>query len=63
MVRTAEYGDERQRIQARSMVIPDGCWLWLLSVTPLGYPVYRRLGTFQAHRAAYIAFIGPIPKV
>lgn len=54
----------RDRIQDRSMPVPwTGCWLWLGALDRDGYghiSVGRKTNT-GAHRAAYEAFVGPIP--
>ena len=50
-------------IEARVDKIGDGgCWLWTKSRISVGYGDFRQDGKhWLAHRAAYEAFIGPIP--
>jgi sugar lactone lactonase YvrE len=51
-----------ERILYRSRPEPDGCMIWTACVDRDGYGWMsfegRRMG---AHRAAYLAFVGPIP--
>lgn len=64
MIRSRKVLDSaRGRIEALSIPEPNsGCWLWIGSVKPNGYGNFFLDGGFtQAHRAAYIAFVGPIP--
>lgn len=54
-------------IEDRSTPVPEsGCWIWLGTI---GKGVYNRYGTLSykgkrlsAHRASYLAFVGPIPE-
>ena len=47
----------------RSVPIPEcGCWLWTGSIAGTGYGDFRMGRHYLAHRAAYEAFVGPIPK-
>lgn len=60
--------DLRAYIEQRCIPIPFvGCWMWLFSVGSHGYgqakhPQYRDNALTTAHRIAYEAFNGPIPK-
>lgn len=51
------------RSKIRENVEPVGdCWLWQASFSGTGYGDFRGNGEhWTAHRAAYTAFIGPIP--
>lgn len=50
------------RLRRRTLVIPGGCWLWLGYRGPLGYGrVHVGRKSLSAHRAAYEAWVGPIP--
>jgi len=43
----------------------SGCWRWKGSIDQLGYGRFnakKELGVDRAHRAAYILFVGPIPR-
>lgn len=57
-------GTLAERLLQRSVVDADGCWIWQLTANRAGYGKlkYRALGIMYAHRAAYLAFIGPIPE-
>lgn len=51
----------RSRIQAR-VVNADGCWVWQGAKKPSGYGnIYVEGRYLNTHRAAYMAFVGPIP--
>ncbi len=56
--------DLRDRIEQRSVPEPNsGCWLWTGALAPLGYGEIGVDGRKTlAHRAAYVAFVGPIQK-
>jgi hypothetical protein len=50
-------------ILANIVVDGRGCWVWQRSKQPSGYGQFRRRSvTYTAHRAAWEAFRGPIPK-
>lgn len=57
----------KERVEQWSIPEPNtGCWLWVGSMTPVGYglltvhdPDKRIVG---AHRASYEAHVGPIPR-
>lgn len=54
----------RERIERNSIPIPwTGCWVWMGLIHPLwGYGrIEIKDKMFQAHRASYEAFHGPIP--
>lgn len=53
----------RDRIAAKVDVDPDtGCWLWKASLGTKGYgQLYVNSRPIGAHRASYIAHVGPIP--
>lgn len=53
----------REKILERSIVDPmTGCRVWRLAKNKSGYGVFKILGRFSnASRAAYIAFVGPVP--
>lgn len=47
----------------RSIPVPEsGCWLWMNSLTEKGYGSASVFGEKFAHRVAYRAFVGDIPK-
>lgn len=50
------------RISSSIHVEADGCWLWTKSCNHRGYGQMTVAGrNMGAHRASYMAFIGPIP--
>jgi hypothetical protein len=50
------------RLRAYSVESSSGCWLWQLKIDKNGYGRMAVGGkTVLAHRAAYEAFVGPIP--
>lgn len=58
----------RDRIIANTVIDDNGCWIWQLSRSPLGYGQmmvgawYKGKPTCQkAYRIAYLEFAGPIP--
>lgn len=53
----------RETIESKSIPVPEsGCWLWLAATSPTGYGLTGlRAGPALAHRAAYEAYVGPIP--
>lgn len=53
----------KSNFDARWMPEPNsGCWLWLWSVNPSGYALFRQSkGTILAHRISYERQRGPIP--
>ena len=60
----------RVQTRIRTSVTEDeetGCWIWGRQISNTGYgrlTLSREGGTYMesAHRASYMAFIGPIPK-
>jgi CRISPR/Cas system CSM-associated protein Csm3 (group 7 of RAMP superfamily) len=51
-----------ERLLAGSVLDANGCRLWQKAKTPFGYGEIRYKGKkIQTHRAAWIAFKGPIP--
>ena len=56
----------REYIEERVEKIPEsGCWIWMNSIDSVGYGSFRRKfrgSTQRAHKAAYEAFCGTIPK-
>lgn len=54
------------RASIRARVAIDsvtGCWRWTSTVLPAGYARFKyRRKVLQAHRAAWLAFVGPIPE-
>lgn len=60
-----DYPRERLRAKIEELSSPEpntGCWLWLGPLTPAGYgQVWVGGRGTTAQRAAYEAFIGPIP--
>lgn len=53
----------QQRIKKLSAVSESGCWLWTGATKPNGYGNMGWNGkTIMAHRAAWLAFHGPIPE-
>jgi hypothetical protein len=54
-----------QRLLSRRQIVPNGCWIYLGPNSGKGYGAFatKRLGksTRNAHRSAYILFIGDIP--
>lgn len=58
-----------ERIQSRSRIDDNGCWVWIGAKNPKGYG-YIGVGsrtdgtkrTVMVHRASYEAFVGPIPS-
>lgn len=61
------YTTLKQYIERRTVAHPNGCLVWAGSRTKLGYGTanWRNGSTAvrtTAHRAAYVAFVGPIPE-
>lgn len=56
----ARLGDGR----ASGFPDPDVCWLWQMSLSPLGYGNWTvpELGTSRAHRVTWMLLRGPIPE-
>ena len=58
--------EARAFIESKVSIVPiTGCWMWMLAINPDGYGWARMRGLKQhrlAHRVAYEAFVGPIPK-
>lgn len=61
--------DAREYIRARVRVDESGCWIWLLAKKRKGYGAAKAprrfcTGSYNrlAHRLAYEALVGPIPK-
>lgn len=53
----------RERLLARVVVEPNGCWRWTGALNPGGYGRITVEGrTRPAHRIAYELLIGPIPE-
>jgi hypothetical protein len=53
----------KQRIEDNCIVAPNGCWVWFGAKNDSGYGVMNVNGKRErAHRVAYEAFVGPIPK-
>ena len=54
----------RAAIERGSTQIPiAGCWLWERALSDTGYGSIRTAeGLFNAHRAAYLGFIGAVPE-
>lgn len=51
-----------ERLLARLQVQPSGCIVFIGSISPYGYGQLKIGGrSHPAHRAAYEAFVGPIP--
>ena len=40
---------------------PNGCWAWTASLQANGYGNFRAPGVSNAHRFAYMNWVGPIP--
>lgn len=58
------YGTVTERLMAKVAVAASGCWEWTGGRLPTGYGLFTR-GTHDrtySHRAAYEAFVGPIPS-
>lgn len=54
--------EKAERLVARSVKVPSGCWEWAKSINTHGYGSFWLGGRhLLAHRAAYDIFIGPIP--
>lgn len=54
-----------ERFEEKVMVDPNsGCWLWTRGLNPGGYGsfFYEKRPSIQAHRAAYLLYVGPIPS-
>lgn len=52
----------QERIKRRVTVDAAGCWIWNGAMRNTGYGVMRvGLKVVDVHRAAYTAFLGPIP--
>ena len=50
------------RLMSMAHVLPNGCWQWTGCIQGNGYGRVRsEKNTIYAHRAAHIAFKGPIP--
>lgn len=54
----------RTAIERGSVPVPiAGCWLWERALSDTGYGSIRTAeGLFNAHRAAYLGFVGGIPE-
>lgn len=54
---------EHARLIRKSVPMPwSGCWIWMGSTTHDGYGHLPFRGKYMgAHRASYLAFVGPIP--
>jgi hypothetical protein len=53
----------QERIERSVSKSPEGCWVWNLSLTKLGYARINYLGKARfAHRVAYQTFKGSIPE-
>jgi hypothetical protein len=51
-----------EKLMANRAVTASGCWLWTGGVSASGYGAITISGKLEGvHRAAYAAFIGPIP--
>jgi hypothetical protein len=51
----------KQYLEDRCIPVTEtGCWLWMGCYNKQGYGICRRPITY-AHRASYVAFVGPIP--
>ena len=64
---TPTFGDDRlpTRFWLKVCVLPNGCWEWTGSRTPLGYGqfqigTYRRRRVVRAHRWAYEHLVGSV---
>lgn len=58
------FGDPRlpSRFWAKVAVSEDGCWRWTAALHGFGYGMFWLGGKMErAHRAAYVALVGPIP--
>lgn len=59
----------QQKIKSKIRIAKSGCWFWTGYVAKNGYGSTSvipseggRYKTEMAHRASYLAFVGPIPK-
>jgi hypothetical protein len=53
---------DAERVLAKIVEVPSGCWEWQGARQPEGYGRVRRYGeTRQAHRVVYELLVGPIP--
>lgn len=58
----------RRRVEAYREIDENGCWLWTRCLTWAGYgrlqvtDVDGRSTAWGAHRAAYVAWVGPVPE-
>lgn len=52
----------RDRLLAKIIVQPDGCWVWRGAAQPTGYgQLWNGKRPEQAHRLSYKMFCGPVP--
>ncbi len=53
-----------ERLMAKVVVLPNGCWRWTGALDECGYGFFRmdRGVMWRAHRASYVLHKGPIPK-
>jgi hypothetical protein len=52
-----------ERLLARYVVEPNGCWRWTRGITTVGYAHLSIQSVYyQAHRLMYILLIGPFPE-
>lgn len=60
--RVRQSGDMRDRLMAKVVVTPSGCWEWQGSKDKHGYGVMvTGKSPFRAHRVSYVLHKGPLP--
>ena len=55
--------DPKDRFRRQFVILPNGCWQWIGTITPAGYgKIVIEKRTFAAHRISYAWHVGDIQK-
>lgn len=61
--RLPDHHPWQERLRAKVVVDLAGCWVWQGAKDPAGYGAVKLNGRkWNAHRAAYVAFVGQVPN-